>query len=287
MKTRLLLFFVLLIGCIERVGAEWFREGDLCYRVINKSLAQVEVYQSVELDDTGNLILRQDKYAGHIVIPETVTHNGTNYTIVGIGKRAFADSYITAIATPSTVQYIDSFAFANSEVLKAEIRYVKSIEWGAFQNCVHLISVRCDSINKIGAYCFSHCERLERFDYCYLDVIPSFAFYECGFEEFRIHSRIVKRSAFSNCDKIEYIHFSSSLQELDIRAFSVRQRNAVFIFEGKQPPMFVDDFILSKSKKSLMGYDKMGVIKVPIGSKVAYKRAFKKSSLVYRKLEIY
>ena len=53
-----------------------------------------------------------NKYTGDIVIPETVTYNETEYTVVQIGYCAFENcSGLTSITIPNSVTTIGTFAF--------------------------------------------------------------------------------------------------------------------------------------------------------------------------------
>lgn len=53
-----------------------------------------------------------------IVIPETITHEGKNFTVMGILDMAFSDSDYTAVTLPSTITYMGSNAFAFSPYLE-------------------------------------------------------------------------------------------------------------------------------------------------------------------------
>lgn len=54
-----------------------------------------------------------DRYAGHVTIPASITHNGGIYTVTTIGESAFkACSELTSIAIPSSVTSIEEGAFA-------------------------------------------------------------------------------------------------------------------------------------------------------------------------------
>ncbi len=53
-----------------------------------------------------------------IVIPETITHEGKNFIVMGIMDMAFSDSDYTAVTLPSTITYMGSNAFAFSPYLE-------------------------------------------------------------------------------------------------------------------------------------------------------------------------
>ena len=59
-----------------------------------------------------------ETYQGDLVIPEKVSYNGEDYTVVSISYGAFANcELLTSIQLPSTVVYIDSYAFMNCKSL--------------------------------------------------------------------------------------------------------------------------------------------------------------------------
>ena len=82
-----------------------------------------------------------DEYTGSIVIPETVTYNGTTYSVTSIGSCAFLGcSGLTSITIPNSVT---------------------SIGEGAFYDCSGLTSVTIgNSVTSIGDDAFSWCPNL-------------------------------------------------------------------------------------------------------------------------------
>ena len=59
-----------------------------------------------------------NKYSGDIVIPSTVTYEGTTYNVTSIGNNAFEYCNVTSIKIPSSVTSIGSKAFSNCAYLK-------------------------------------------------------------------------------------------------------------------------------------------------------------------------
>ena len=59
-----------------------------------------------------------EKYAGEIVIPESIVVNEENYTVKGIQERAFSDCYsLTSVTIPSSVTSIGSETFKGCSAL--------------------------------------------------------------------------------------------------------------------------------------------------------------------------
>ena len=60
-----------------------------------------------------------DCYGGDVVIPSTVTHDGTTYTVTGIECYAFQSCpRLTSVTIPPTVTYVGFGAFDKSENLE-------------------------------------------------------------------------------------------------------------------------------------------------------------------------
>lgn len=80
-------------------------------------------------------------YSGSVSIPETVTNNGTEYSVTTIGEYAFQGSAVTSVSMPECIT---------------------SIGTGAFYGCKNLESVALpESLTTLGSEAFSGCQNLE------------------------------------------------------------------------------------------------------------------------------
>jgi hypothetical protein len=99
-------------------------------------------------------------YSGDIVIPETVTYNGNEFTVTSIGYQAFKNSDIIGISLPPTVTSILYSAFYGCTSLK-EIEIpssVSEIEGSAFEDCINLKDIKLSSsLISIGDCAFCGC----------------------------------------------------------------------------------------------------------------------------------
>ena len=103
---------------------------------------------------------------GALIIPDSVTYNGVNYTVVSIGNSAFKNcDELTSVTIPSSVEAIGSDAFYNCSSLIGTLiirNSVTSIGSFAFANCSSLSSITIGSnVSTIGFmafYCVRHIE---------------------------------------------------------------------------------------------------------------------------------
>lgn len=82
-----------------------------------------DVDKTVEVTFKGNNAYEYaNEYSGEVVIPSTIVYNGETYTVVSIGRYAFQEcDQLTSVTIPSTVEIIESWAFAYNYGLKALI----------------------------------------------------------------------------------------------------------------------------------------------------------------------
>lgn len=83
---------------------------------------------------------------GDVIIPSTVSHDGVEYNVSGIGNKAFFEcSELTSVTIPDGVTNIGASAFSNcSNLTTLRIgKGVKTIGESAFANCTNLSDVYC------------------------------------------------------------------------------------------------------------------------------------------------
>ena len=130
--------FTLLVALVATtaIWAEDFSVDGIYYNILADKTNEVEVtYQG------DYYYSYYDEYSGSVTIPETVTYDGTTYSVTSIGEWAFGHcSGLTSITIPNSVT---------------------SIEDGAFEMCSRLTSVTIgNSVTSIGEWAFGHCSSL-------------------------------------------------------------------------------------------------------------------------------
>ena len=153
------------------------------------------------------------QYKGDIVIPETITYEGKEYTVTAIAQGAFSQTNITSIAFPNSITSIDR---------------------AAFYGCSSLDSVALpEKVTVIGDMCFANCFSLRRVVIPEgVTLIDNSAFNSC----YSLDSLIIPNSvtriedwAFALCKGLTYVEMSKSLTYVGRGAFYVRMLENIFV----------------------------------------------------------
>lgn len=145
-------------------------------------------------------------YSGSISVPETVTNNGTEYSVTKIGSCAFQGSAVTSVSTPEGII---------------------SIDYNAFKGCQNLESVTLpESLTTLGSYAFYSCKLLKTIKIpSGVTAIPSSCFYEySSLESVAIPEGVttIGSEAFQSCN-LNALTLPESLEKIGIYAFSGNQ----------------------------------------------------------------
>ena len=156
--------------------------------------------------------------AGHWVVPASVTHEGTEYSVVAIADFAFAECYnVTGIEFPNTLERIGIEAFYNCTSLNFiafPTEHMEEIGARAFAKCSNLWAVELPkSVRNIGNDVFNNCYNLLSV------VLPETVSGEISVGVFRGCSflkwvtmpsyvtRNIPASIFEGCYNLEFLYF--------------------------------------------------------------------------------
>ncbi len=170
-------------------------------------------------------------YDGDIVIPETVINDGKEFTVTGIGERAFELTSVTTVEIPETVTTIGDWAFLDCSDL-VEINIPNSVTYLGFYalGCCYALETATlsTSITVIDEELFRDCSSLTSI------IIPEGvteikedAFYGCSaLENVQLPStlRVLGEYVFAECSSLKYIELPEGLTSL---GYSLFQRAAL------------------------------------------------------------
>ena len=196
MKKILTLICTLLCAnvLLAQVGTRFY-VGDLRYYVTTTNLAEV---QQVQVEYYRN-------NPTTVIIPETVSYEGTTYSVTSIGFEAFKDcSSLTSVTIGNSVTSIGAWAFENCSSLTSitipnSVTYIE--DW-AFKNCSSLTSITIpNSVTFISSCTFWGCSSLTSI------TIPN-SVTTIGLE------------AFENCSSLTSVTIPNSVTAIGSRAFA-------------------------------------------------------------------
>ncbi len=148
------LLLVLMLGCVGSAFAYDFCVDDIYYTVDSATAEATVVYKE----------RYKPYYSGNMVIPETVTYEGTTYTVTAIGEMTFAYCNMESVTLPNTLKTINDHAFAFCNGLSEIIipNSVTTIGRYVFWNCTALRRVFIGSgVQSIDQYLIESCYDVE------------------------------------------------------------------------------------------------------------------------------
>lgn len=190
---KLLLFLLLLTGAMASQAYDFSAvapSGQTLYYDIHGS--------------TVALTMGSTSPTGDLVIPDSVTHDGTTYPVTLIGSYVFSGDALTSVTIGSCVATIAAYAF---------------------NNCSDLVSVTLGSgVTAVGNYAFTHCQALASVTLgSSVASIGDGAFGECSaLTRMTLPNSVtsIGRYAFNNCSSLASVTFGSSVDGIGDWAFS-------------------------------------------------------------------
>ena len=199
---------VLMSLCCTESYAHDFEADGIYYNITSMANLEVEVthWGKCSGDEGDNTT----PYSGNITIPQQVTYNNRQYTVVGIGKSAFGTYHIgssryhgtsiTGIVLPNTIRYIGNSAFCKCENL-TNIELPKSLT----------------SINDYAFY-YSKLKGIIIPDNITVIYGSTFSYSNLEYVVFGKNIQTVNDYAFSSCSKLREILFTGSSDIIPARS---------------------------------------------------------------------
>ncbi len=186
-------------------------------------------------------------YSGSISVPETVTNNGTEYSVTTIGESAFKGSAVTSVSMPESITSIGRYAFFGCENLESVVlpESLTTLGSSAFSSCKSLKAIKIPSVvTTIPDRCFSGCSSLESVTIPEgVTTIGDGAFFGCNLKELTLPSTVTM---------------------IEIGAFLSNNRCQSITCNATTPPNLGEN---------VFGYNASTTVKVPLQSIVAYRQA--------------
>ena len=151
-------------------------------------------------------------YSGDIVIPEKIVYEETEYTVTGIGEKAFFQKDITSVTFPKSITSIGASAFMYCQALDSiEIpERVTIIPTNVFASCQNLRHVKLpEGITSIGNSAFNSCYGLDSLILPNtVETIEDWAFAGCehlSYVKIPQQLKTVGQGAFGSCPSLAYV----------------------------------------------------------------------------------
>ncbi len=254
MKKRLSLLSCLLILAMA-VMAQTKVEVDGIYYYLDNS------------NNTAEVTSTDGHFIENIVIPASISVDGTTYTVTTIGEAAFWSDYFTSIEIPNSVTTIGNSAFHGCYRLTSiEIpNSVTTIGNSAFYGCTGLTSIVIpNSVTTIGNKAFSNCTGLTSIEIPNsVTTIGNNAFSNCtGITSIEIPNSVttIGEEAFNGCSGLTSIVIPNSVTTIGKEAFdgikTVINLSKVYVYNVSEqkvinaPYGFIEDnFVLGEVDK--------------------------------------
>ena len=193
---------------------------------------------------TATLVPNTEKYAGDVVIPESVkAKDGNDYMITAFGDKCFYGcSGLTSITIPSSVTLLGEDCFYDCDGLTSITipSSVTSLGAGCFWDCDGLTTIAIpSSVTSLGDACFGGCSALTTISIpSSVTAIGANCFAYCrNLTSITIPSSVTSLGGlcFSNCSGLISITIPSSVTSLWYNCFSDCNNLESLYFKGKNP----------------------------------------------------
>ena len=242
MKKLLSTLFLALVASLGIIYASDTKVDGIWYLFDDSNKTATVTYRGSRYNSYDN------EYSGSVVIPSSVTYNGTTYSVTSIGKYAFF-----GCSSLSSVTIGDS---------------VTSIGDGAFRDCSSLTSVTIpNSMTSIGDDAFAGCSSLTSITIPNsVTSIGKYAFFSCsGLTSITIPNSVtsIEYHAFSGCSSLTSVTIPNTVTSIGEWAFSECSSLTSITCKATTPPI-----LGSENSQS-----NVTVVYVPAESVEAYKTA--------------
>ena len=178
------------------------------------SFESAGIYYNITGDNTVEVTYsdgNNNTYSGSVSIPETVTSNGTEYSVTKIGSYAFRNSVVMSVSMPEGITSIGTYAFSGCGNLESVTlpESLTTLGNDAFRSCSSLKTIKIPSgVTAIPDFCFGNCSSLESVTIPEgVTTIGERAFQDCNLKELTLPSTVtmIGSSAFDSYNRFQSI----------------------------------------------------------------------------------
>ncbi len=179
-------------------------------------------YNIFAASKTAKVTYGEEPYSGNITIPESISYNGHNLSVVAIDEAAFKDcSTLKSINLPNTITTIGDEAFSGCSSLKSINLpdVITSLGSSSFANCFSLTTINLpNSLKNLASDVFAGCTSLMSIEFPpNLTSIGDRAFSGCSsLVSIDLPSNLttIEDGAFQGCSSLTSIELPSSLTSI-------------------------------------------------------------------------
>lgn len=179
-------------------------------------------------------------YSGSVSIPETVTNNGTEYSVTKIGEFAFQGSAVTSVSMPKSITSMGKYAFSGCQNLESVVlpESLTTLGSEAFRSCKSLKAVKIPfGVTVIPESCFRECSSLESVTISEgVTSIAGFVFYHCNLNALTLPESLEKIGgyAFTGNKSLKSVNIPAKVKTIETQAFNSCGLTDLVIQEGVQ-----------------------------------------------------
>ena len=218
----------------------------LCMTFFNAMAQKTVTIDSIKYyieNGEATIAVQDETLSGDIVIPESISYDGNNYTVVRATNGAFQNTDITGITLPNSITSLGNSCFKLCHNLTS-VKLPDNITVlgdEAFNTCYKLSSVKLpttltslgkwcflncgittltlpNSITNLGIGCFSLCENLETITLPQnITNLPAYCFHDCKkLSGITLHEGITSlgESCFEGCSSLTSIKLPKSINKI-------------------------------------------------------------------------
>lgn len=166
-------------------------------------------------------------YSGSVSVPETVTNNGTEYSVTKIGEYAFQGSAVTSVYMPECITSIGQYACNECGSLETVVLPTNLDDfsgWCIFRNCRNLKNIAIpENVTEIPNGTFINCSSLAAITIPQgVSEIGSNAFYGCSSLtsiEIPEGVKYLYEQVFYGCTALEFVKLPQNLLQIGNNCF--------------------------------------------------------------------